>query len=49
MYIEVEKGVTVFVEDLNPGPNTKTIFFVHGLPICQADDFNKKLMEFINS
>jgi len=21
----------------------------HGLPICQADDFNKKLVEFINS
>jgi non-heme chloroperoxidase len=33
MYIEVEKGVTVFVEDLNPGPNSKTIFFVHGWPL----------------
>ncbi|UHA72507.1 alpha/beta fold hydrolase [Paenibacillus sp. 481] len=33
MYIEVEKGVRVFVQDLNPGPNSKTIFFVHGWPL----------------
>ncbi|WP_028595267.1 alpha/beta fold hydrolase [Paenibacillus assamensis] len=34
MYIEVEKGIHVFVEDINPGGQTnKTIFFVHGWPL----------------
>ncbi|OAB45452.1 alpha/beta fold hydrolase [Paenibacillus glacialis] len=33
MYIEVEKDVRVFVQDLNPGPSSKTIFFVHGWPL----------------
>ncbi|MFD0586507.1 alpha/beta fold hydrolase [Paenibacillus sp. GCM10027627] len=33
MYIEVENGVHIFVQDLNPGPGSKPIFFVHGWPL----------------
>lgn len=33
MYIEVEKDVHVFVEDINPGGNSRPIFFVHGWPL----------------
>ncbi|MBH5317493.1 alpha/beta hydrolase [Paenibacillus sp. GSMTC-2017] len=33
MYIEVEKGVHIFVQDIDPGPGSKPIFFVHGWPL----------------
>ncbi|GKU77367.1 alpha/beta fold hydrolase [Paenibacillus sp. L3-i20] len=33
MYIEVEKDVHIFVQDINPGPGSKPIFFVHGWPL----------------
>ncbi|MEH6943840.1 alpha/beta fold hydrolase [Bacillus sp. JJ722] len=33
MYIEVEKGVHIFVQDLNPGAGSKPVFFVHGWPL----------------
>lgn len=33
MYIEVEKDVHIFVQDINPSPGSKTIFFVHGWPL----------------
>ncbi|GGE71518.1 alpha/beta fold hydrolase [Priestia taiwanensis] len=33
MYIEVEKGVHLFVQDIDPGPGSKPIFFVHGWPL----------------
>jgi non-heme chloroperoxidase len=33
MYIEVEKNVHVFVQDINPGPGSTPIFFVHGWPL----------------
>jgi len=31
-YIEVEKGVNIFIEDLNPGTG-KTVLFLHGWPV----------------
>lgn len=33
MYIEVEKDVHIFVQDINPGPGSKPVFFVHGWPL----------------
>lgn len=30
-YVKVEKGVNIYVEDINPA-STKTIFFIHGWP-----------------
>ncbi|XEC95173.1 alpha/beta fold hydrolase [Paenibacillus tarimensis] len=33
MYIEVEKGVRLFVQDLNPGAGSRPVVFVHGWPL----------------
>ncbi|PEX91709.1 alpha/beta fold hydrolase [Bacillus cereus] len=33
MFITVEKDVHIFVQDVNPGPGSKTVFFVHGWPL----------------
>lgn len=33
MYVEVEKDVHIFVQDINPGPGSKPVFFVHGWPL----------------
>ncbi len=30
MFVTVEKDVHIFVQDVNPGPGSKTVFFVHG-------------------
>jgi non-heme chloroperoxidase len=38
-YIEVEKGVNVFIEDLDPGTG-KTILFLHGWPV------NRNMFEY---
>ncbi len=40
MYIEVEKVVHIFVQDINPGPGSKPIIFVHGWPL------NHKMFEY---
>lgn len=32
-YVNVEQGVKLFVEDLNPGGSSKTIVFLHGWPL----------------
>ncbi|PED85981.1 alpha/beta hydrolase [Bacillus cereus] len=33
MFVTVEKDVHIFVQDVNPGPGSKTVFFVHGWPL----------------
>ncbi|GKS13839.1 alpha/beta hydrolase [Paenibacillus chitinolyticus] len=33
IYIPVEQGVNLYVEDLNPGGGGKTILFIHGWPL----------------
>ncbi len=33
MFIKVEQDVHIFVQDIDPGPGSKTIFFVHGWPL----------------
>lgn len=33
MFVTVEKDVHIFVEDINPGPGSKPVFFVHGWPL----------------
>jgi non-heme chloroperoxidase len=33
VFIKVEKDVRIFVQDINPGPGSKPIFFVHGWPL----------------
>lgn len=40
MFIKVEKDVHIFVQDINPGTNSKPIFFVHGWPL------NHKMFEY---
>jgi len=40
MYIEVEKGVRVFVQDVNPGKDSRPVLFVHGWPV------NHKMFEY---
>jgi non-heme chloroperoxidase len=40
MYIEVEKGVRIFVQDLNPGEGSRPVVFVHGWPA------NHKMFEY---
>lgn len=40
MYVEVEKDVRIFVHDVNPGPDSKPIVFVHGWPL------NHKMFEY---
>ncbi|SMF84158.1 non-heme chloroperoxidase [Paenibacillus uliginis N3/975] len=40
MYIEVEKDVRIFVQDINPGPGSRPVFFVHGWPL------NHKMFEY---
>ncbi|MCO7175820.1 alpha/beta fold hydrolase [Sporolactobacillus kofuensis] len=40
MYVEVEKGVRIFVQDINPGQNARPIVFVHGWPL------NHKMFEY---
>lgn len=39
-YIEVEQGVQIFVEDVNPGPGSMPILFIHGWPV------NHKMFEY---
>lgn len=39
-YIEVEQGVKIFVEDVNPGPGSMPILFIHGWPV------NHKMFEY---
>ncbi|AZK47368.1 alpha/beta fold hydrolase [Paenibacillus lentus] len=39
-YIEVEQGVKIFVEDVNPGPGSIPILFIHGWPV------NHKMFEY---
>lgn len=39
-YITVEENVNIYVEDLNPGGNCKTILFLHGWPA------NHKMFEY---
>ncbi|MDQ6418018.1 alpha/beta hydrolase [Paenibacillus sp. LHD-117] len=36
MYVEVEKDVHIYVEDINPGPGSQTVFFIHGWPLSHA-------------
>lgn len=36
MYVEVEQGVYVYVTDINPGPGSRTVFFLHGWPLSHA-------------
>ncbi|MEI4619564.1 alpha/beta hydrolase [Bacillus pfraonensis] len=33
MFVKVEKDVHIFVQDINPGPGSKPVFFVHGWPL----------------
>lgn len=33
MYVEVEPGVSIYVNDLNPGPGSRPAVFVHGWPL----------------
>jgi non-heme chloroperoxidase len=40
MYIEVEKGVRIFVHDLNPGEGSRPVLFLHGWPV------NHKMFEY---
>ncbi|OUM90786.1 MAG: alpha/beta hydrolase [Bacillus thermozeamaize] len=40
MYIEVEKGVRIFVQDLNPGMGSRPVVFAHGWPL------NHKMFEY---
>ncbi|MCG0314644.1 MAG: alpha/beta hydrolase [Calditerricola sp.] len=40
MYIEVENGVRVFVQDINPGKGSFPVLFVHGWPV------NHKMFEY---
>lgn len=39
-YIEVEQGVKIFVEDVNPGPGSLPVLFIHGWPV------NHKMFEY---
>jgi non-heme chloroperoxidase len=36
MYVEVEKDVHVYVADIDPGPGSRTVFFMHGWPLSHA-------------
>lgn len=40
MWIEVEKGVRIFVQDLNPGEGSRPVVFLHGWPA------NHKMFEY---
>lgn len=40
MFIEVEKGVRIFVQDLNPGEGSRPLVFLHGWPV------NHKMFEY---
>lgn len=37
MFVTVEKDVHIFVQDVNPGPGSKTVFFVHGWPLKSSN------------
>lgn len=40
MFVEVEKDVHIFVQDINPSSDSKPIFFIHGWPL------NHKMFEY---
>ncbi|WP_285767228.1 alpha/beta hydrolase [Peribacillus sp. SI8-4] len=40
MFVEVEKDVDIYVHDIDPGPGSKPVFFVHGWPL------NHKMFEY---
>lgn len=40
MYVEVENGVSIFVQDINPGPGSRPVLFIHGWPL------NHKMFEY---